>query len=78
MKVTVIVPCFNAETTLQKCLSSIQRQTHSNIEVIVIDDSSTDQSRGAFEMFESDLRFKLYVNKINKGVSASRNLGISY
>lgn len=75
--VSVILPVFNAETTIKDCLISIYNQTYDNIEVIIINDGSTDNSRNIIELFleENNLKWVLINNK-NHGVSVSRNIGI--
>lgn len=75
-KVSVIVPVYNAENTLERCVKSIVGQTYKDIEVILINDGSIDSSRYICEKFaDTDKRIKI-INKSNEGVSASRNLGI--
>ncbi len=75
--VSVIVPVYNAGQYLEKCLSSISLQTYGNIEIIVVDDGSTDGSGDVIRSFSSaDIRFRC-VFRENRGVSASRNLGVS-
>lgn len=77
VKVSVIVPVFNNEKVLERCLKSIKNQTFTDIEVIVINDGSSDNSLQIIEKFLiKDTRFKLR-NQENKGVSESRNYGIS-
>lgn len=74
---SIVVPVYNVEKYIGKCLYSIIKQSYRNIEVIVIDDGSTDGS-GAIcdEIAAEDNRIKV-VHTSNKGVSAARNLGIS-
>ena len=72
--VSVIVPIYNVEKYLNDCLSSLERQTLKNIEVILINDGSTDNSRKiAKEYVERDVRFKLIDCK-SGGLSAARNV----
>ena len=74
--VSVIIPAYNAEKFIERCLSSVKRQTYKNIEFIVVDDGSTDGTKNLCEKFISeDSRFKYYYKK-NGGVSSSRNFGI--
>lgn len=74
--VSIIVPAYNVERYIQQCLESIKAQTYQNIEVIIIDDGSKDQTRYICDEFsESDKRFKV-LHKINEGISAARNLGV--
>lgn len=74
--VSVIVPVYNCEKYLHSCVESISRQSFSALEIILIDDGSTDQS-GAIcdDLAETDPRIKV-VHTANRGVSAARNLGV--
>lgn len=76
-KISVIVPVFNAETTLDRCLQSIISQTYKNLEIILINDGSEDRSLEiCYKWGEKDNRIKI-LNQENSGVSCSRNLGIT-
>ena len=75
-KVSIIIPIYNAEKYLFKCLNSIKEQTYTNIEVLMINDGSTDNSETICKEFLKDYRFCL-INKKNGGVSSARNLGIN-
>lgn len=75
-KITVIVPVYNVENYLNKCLDSIISQTYKNIEIVVINDSSTDTSGEICKEFsEMDHRI-LYIEQENAGLSAARNTGL--
>lgn len=75
-KVSIIIPVYNTEMYLRKTIDSILNQTYRNIEVILINDGSTDNSgKICDEYVEKDRRIK-GIHKNNSGVSASRNLGI--
>ena len=75
--ISVIVPVYNVEEYLEECLDSIQKQTYIDIEVILVNDGSTDRSKEICERYcEKDSRFKL-VNQENKGLSGARNRGMS-
>ena len=75
--ISVIVPVYNAEEYLEECLESIKNQTYTNIEVILVNDGSTDGSKEICEQYcEKDNRFKL-VNQENQGQSVARNLGVA-
>ena len=77
MLISVIVPVYNVEAYLEKCVNSILHQTYENIEVILIDDGSTDNSGAICDALAADdLRIKV-LHKSNGGVSSARNLGIS-
>ncbi len=74
--VSIIVPVYNGEKTIERCLRSIQNQSYSNIEIIVINDGSTDHTQKVIEKYAaSDSRFH-YIEKPNSGVSDSRNVGM--
>lgn len=74
--ITVIVPVYNDELFLEKCLRSIQNQTYSNLEILLIDDGSIDSSPLILDKFEKeDSRIRV-IHKHNTGVSNSRNLGM--
>ena len=74
--VSVIVPVFNVEAYLERCLDSLLVQTLHNIEIIVIDDGSTDRSGDICNRYASkDGRIKV-IHTENKGLSAARNMGI--
>ena len=73
--VSVIVPIYNVEEYLEECLESIRNQTYTNIEVILVNDGSTDGSKEICERFcLQDSRFKL-INQENQGQSVARNRG---
>lgn len=74
---SIIVPVYNVETYLKRCLDNLKNQTYNNFEVLLIDDGSTDKSGLICDEYSSrDKRFKVY-HKENEGVSSARNLGIS-
>lgn len=75
-KVSIIIPVYNTEKYLRKCIESIVSQTYTNWELILVNDGSTDSSCMICEEYaEKDKRVRVY-NKSNTGVSDSRNLGI--
>ena len=74
--VSVIVPVYNAENTLHACVKSISEQTYRNIEIILVNDGSKDDSLSVCRALAAgDERIKI-IDKPNSGVSASRNMGI--
>lgn len=76
MKFSVVVPVFNSEGYIERCLNSIINQTYKNIEIIIVDDGSSDKSYKICEEFsKKDQRIRL-IQQENKGVSSARNLGI--
>ena len=75
-KISVIVPVYNVEGYLRKCLDSILNQTFANIEIICVNDGSTDGSRKILEEYKNkDSRIKI-VDKENGGLSSARNAGM--
>lgn len=73
--ISIIVPVFNVAPYLRQCLESIRLQTLDNIEVIMIDDGSTDESGKIVDEYAADERFKA-IHTENRGLSAARNRGI--
>lgn len=73
-EVSVIIPCYNAEKTLRACLESVFAQDHRPVEVVVVDDASTDSSPTITEEFPC----RLVRVPANGGVSAARNLGAAH
>lgn len=75
-KITVIVPIYNAEKTIEKCIKSLINQSYKNLEIILINDGSCDESLKICNKYARiDNRIKI-INQENKGVSFSRNKGI--
>ena len=75
-KVSVIIPCYNTEKYLKECLDSVINQTLKDIEIICINDGSTDNSLEILKEYaQKDERIKL-IDRENKGVAKSRNEGI--
>ena len=78
-KVSVIVPVYNVEKYLEKCLESLIMQTLSDIEIITVDDGSTDDSKKIIKKFTEKYPEKLkYYYKENGGLSSARNFGIPH
>lgn len=75
--ISVIVPVYNVERYLEECLNSIQQQSYTDIEVILVNDGSTDHSKTICERYcEEDSRFYL-LNQTNQGQSSARNVGVA-
>ena len=75
MKVSVIIPVYNTSKYLKECLESVINQTYKNLEIIVVDDYSTDNSIDIINSF-NDSRIKLVCLDKNYGVAIARNRGI--
>ncbi len=74
---TVIIPVYNTAAYLEKCLESIIHQTYKNLEIICVDDGSTDGSPGILAKYaEKDSRITV-ITQTNKGLSAARNTGLN-
>ncbi len=74
--ISIIVPLYNMEEHIKECIDSIKNQDYKNIEVILVDDGSTDSSLKICEEYaKKDKRMKV-IHKENEGVSATRNVGI--
>ena len=76
MKISVIVPIYNAEKYLERCIESILSQTYSDFEVILVDDGSTDASLEIAKRYEESSTKVQVFHQENQGSSAARNLGI--
>ncbi len=74
-KISIIIPVYNAESTLVRCINSVLNQTFTDFEVLIINDGSTDGSEKICRQF-ADGRIK-YISKENGGASTARNLGMS-
>lgn len=76
--VSIVVPVYNKEKYIRKCLESIAKQVYSRIQVIIIDDGSTDESLKVIdEMIKNDTRFEVH-SQSNKGAAIARNYGLSF
>lgn len=76
IKISVIVPVYNVMAYLTRCVDSIRKQTYRNLEILLVDDGSTDNSGALCEKFAlEDKRIRVF-HKENGGSSSARNLGI--
>ena len=77
VRISIVVPVYNAEDYLDRCLHSVMDQEFTSYEVILVDDGSTDASSLICDRYSStDPRF-VTIHQANKGVSAARNAGIN-
>ena len=75
--VSIVIPVYNVEEYLDECLNSVRHQTYDNLEIILIEDGSTDGSMSVLQShLKEDKRIKLIVQPVNQGVSVARNTGI--
>lgn len=75
-KISIIVAVYNTEKYLKKCLNSLLNQTYQNLEIIVVEDCSTDNSKEVLKKYSHNDKVKLIYNKKNSGLSYSRNVGL--
>lgn len=73
---SVIIPIYNAESHIEKCIQSILTQSYKNIEIILVDDGSTDRSGAIAKKIASEYANVLFLRQENHGVSAARNTGL--
>ena len=74
-KISIIVPVYNTSKFLKKCIDSLINQTLKEIEIIILNDGSTDNSDEIIRSY-NDIRIK-YINKNNEGIAITRNIGIN-
>lgn len=74
--VSVIVPVFKVEDLLQRCVDSIVSQTHTNLEIILIDDGSPDRCGAICDAYQADDARVTVIHQANAGLSAARNAGL--
>lgn len=75
-KVSVIVPAYNCEKYIGKCIESICNQTYSNIEILIINDGSKDNTKDVINSFVNKDNRIVYIEQKNSGPSAARNAGL--
>ena len=74
--ISIIIPCYNAEQSLERCLNSVVSQYYQNLEIIIVDDGSKDQTSDIYTKFKKeDYRIKV-IRQNNSGVSKARNVGL--
>ena len=74
-KISIIVPVYNSEKYLRRCLDSLQNQSFKDIEIIIVNDGSTDNSQQIIDEYCNDRRIVCY-NQKNSGQAAARNFGL--
>ena len=78
IKYSLIIPVYNTEQYLKKCLDSVVTQTFNNFEAIIVNDGSTDSSGEIIDEFTNKYQFIHKIDKENTGVSDSRNIGVQH
>lgn len=76
-KFSIIIPIYNVEKYLEKCLNSILNQSYKNFEIIAINDGSKDSSKEILNKYKNNENIKI-INQENKGLSAARNEGLKH
>ncbi|MFX1394281.1 MAG: glycosyltransferase family 2 protein [Promethearchaeota archaeon] len=75
--VSIIIPCYNGEDTISRAIESILNQTYQGFEIIIVNDSSTDNSEEVIQNYQKkDKRIRYIKHNINRGAGAARNTGI--
>ena len=74
-KISIIIPVYNVQPYLERCIKSILKQTYSNWECLIIDDGSTDQSGQLCDIFASKDNRVTVFHKANEGLGLTRNYG---
>ena len=79
MKVSVVIPCYNAEAYIHRCLNALELQYYKNFEVICVDDCSTDKTAKIIKEFinRGVINIRYFQNTVNSGPATSRNFGIA-
>lgn len=75
-KISVIVAVYNTEKYLDRCIESLLNQTYKNIELVIVEDCSTDSSRKLLKKYKGNKNVKVFYNRENRGLSYSRNYGL--
>lgn len=75
-KVSIIIPCYNVEYYLDQCLGSIINQTYKDLEIICVNDGSTDNTLSVIAKYANFDQRILIINQVNKGISVTRNTGL--
>ncbi len=73
--ISVIVPVYNVEPYLRKCLDSVINQTYKDMEILIVDDGSTDGSGDICDEYKADKRVRVFHTE-NRGLSCARNVGL--
>ena len=75
--ISIIVPAYNIEKFVERCLESISAQTYQNLEIIVVDDGSTDSTAEVIDQYRKKDDRVITIHKQNGGVSTARSAGLA-
>lgn len=76
MKFSIIIPVYNTEKYVERCIESVLKQTYNNFEIIIINDGSQDNSEKILTKYNNNLKIKI-IKQSNHGLSYSRNIGVT-
>ena len=76
MKYSIIIPAYNCETTIKKCIESVLTQKYDNYELIIVNDGSVDKTLSIITKYQKKYNNITIINNSNRGVSYSRNIGV--
>ena len=76
--VSIIVPVFNGEKFITRCIDSLCKQTYKNIQIVIVNDGSTDNTKNICEKLANSDKRILFISQKNKGVTAARKKGVEY
>jgi glycosyltransferase involved in cell wall biosynthesis len=76
IKVSIIIPAYNVEKYIERCIKSASKQTLAEIEIIVINDGSTDRTKEIIESLAQQDKRMVVINQVNGGLSSARNAGL--
>ena len=72
--VTILIPCYNEQNYLKRCLDSCVNQTYQNLKILIVNDGSTDDSQKIIEEYMSKYQNINLINQTNSGISKTRNV----
>ena len=75
--ISIIIPVYNVKEYVEKCIKSVINQTYKNLEIIIIDDGSTDKSGEICKKYKKVDDRIIFIHKENGGLSSARNVGIN-
>ena len=76
MKVSVIIPAYNSEKYIARCIDSVLRQSLEDLEVIIVNDGSTDQTQAIIDQFLTDSRLRVVQSPSNEGIIRTKEKGV--